>query len=648
MNIDMKNFRIVIVSSLLLSLTGCASPRVNSDKAERQTNQVGGLLFLNRFDGGLQANVAVGKSQPVENHAGPAPTGIKDEAVDLAKGKWLTFEANRNINPSEGTLSFWVKPNWSSGDAASHCFVYIPLDKGEILISDGYFEGAGGNLNLWFVLPGGTARTMGCKFIKGQWSFVTVTWKTGGQPMIYFNGMKPELVKATKSLPAITSRPTGEIYLGKDGAGGNRWADCEMDEFAVYDKCLNPKQVRSLYREHVSLDKEKENAEKHLRELKNLENARPVNYNDDGKPIEMRMMFFHPIAFSVKDIPTLLDRCEAAGFNALLPEAWSAHGAGWDVSGEEKKMKKNIGKFMTTLVDEAHKRGMKIIPFLNITMATPSTPEDLLIKDKDGKSVQMQGKKKSSSRGWGSVFNPKWRERMCDLVEDLLKKYDVDGIGWDFVRARPDFSEQNRKAYKKYFEGRDYDADMSENIVGGKYPWQAIEWQEKHMLAFLGELRKTVNKVRPNLPVYMFGPSYWPTNSHRLTGGGQGRNMIKALNYGLVDMACLDYPSLSGNLADYRYLKDNLNHPDAVVGHIVNWQRKTPEELKKGGMHVKTADLDNLCAEIGAFRQNWKLGAISFYFYRGLDDEQLERLKTTVFSEPAVWPEKMSPPPFRK
>lgn len=623
-------------------IVGLAADNGKSDKVK-------GLLFFNKFDGGSKANVAAGSSQVLENHASPAPIGIEDEAVNLAEDNWLVFDSAKNIKTQEGTICFWVKPNWSYGDAKSHCFVYIPFPGAEIAISDGYFEGTGGNANFWFVTPGGGAwRTRGCKFVKDKWAFIAVTWKFGETGMIYFNGKKPQVVKGIKKLPPFKKKPNGKIYLGRDGKEGLRWADCEMDEFAVYDRCHSPREILSLYRRHVSEADEKENTEKWTEKLHSLATAPPARYDEKGRPLEMRIMFLETPRWSTKDIPMILSRCKEAGFNGIIFNAWGMFGAIWPCDDKKVKLlsRDNLD-FVPELIRQAHAMNMKVIPYFCVTMAPTSTPESYLIKDTKGKPVWEPGKTRKILGGWGSVFNQKWRKLMCLQIQDFLRKYDVDGFGWDFVRARPDYSKENVEAYKKYFNGRNYHDDMTKNIVGGAYPWQALEWQETHLLAFLGELRKAVNKVRPNMPVYMFGPSYWPTSSHRLIGGGQGRNMIKALNLGLVDRAFLQYPSLNGKLPEYDYLAENLNHPEAVIGHISNWQRKSREELKKGSYSVKSADLDELCAQIGAFRKNWKLNAISFYFFRGLDDEQLDRLKTTVFRESAVWPKEMSPPPFR-
>ncbi len=614
-----------------------------------KSDNIKGLLFFNRFDGGSKANVAAGSSQALENHAGSAPIGIKDEAVSLNKGKWLVFDSDKNINTKEGTICFWVKPNWSYGDAESHCFVYVPFRGGEIAISDGYYEGTGGNANFWFVMPGrGAWRTRECKFVKDKWAFVAVTWKFGKKGMIYFNGKKPQVVKGVKKYPPFKKKPKGKIYLGRDGKNGKRWADCEMDEFAIYGKCLSPKEILALYRKHVSEADEKENAQKRIKKLRNLATTKPVRYDAKGRPLEMRMMFLETPRWSTKDIPMILSRCKKAGFNCIIFNAWGMRGATWPCDDKKVKlMRQHSPDFVPELVRQAHAMDMKVIPYFCITMAPVSTPESYLIKDFKGKPIWVPDRKWGIYGGWGSVFNRKWRQLMCLQVQDFLRKYDVDGVGWDYVRARPDYSKENMEAYKKYFGGRNYRDDTTKNIVGGAYPWQTIEWQETHLLAFLGELKKAVDEVRPYLPIYMFGPSYWPTSSHRLIGGGQGRNMIKALNFGLVDRAFLQYPSLSGKLVGHDYLTQNLNCPEGIIGHISNWQRKTPEELKKGGYSVKSANLDELCARIGAFRKNWKIDGISFYYFRGLDDNQLERLKTTVFKEPAEWPPEMLPPPFK-
>jgi len=623
---------LLVVAAFASVLAAPATPAREGDS---------GLLFLNRFDGSRQANIAGGSAIPLADRAGQAPTGVADEAVALTEGAWLAFESEGNFNAAQGTVAFWFKPRWSNADPGSHCFFHIPFGDGEqnaFLLSKGFFERHGGAGNTYFLLPTGDRAYTGLAFVQDRWCHVAVTWQTGQAPLLYFNGARPPVLKGNKKIQPIRGKPTGAMVLGRDGEDGERWADGTMDEFTVYNRALTDAEILALYRRHVSEQADELAEADHSKRLAELAQAQPVKRDDDGRAVEFRGMFYHVSAGPAGNMAEMAERCRRAGFNALIASVWEGRGAMWKckvpntrcVSGKIDRVRAGI--------EEAHRRDMKFLACLNVTMACTDTPASMLVTGADGKPLIIKDKQGKPSGGWGSVFRPTFRAYMCAIVRDLLAQYaGIDGIMWDFVRARPDFARQNTEAYRKYFD-RDYETDLTKNIVAGKLPWQAVEWQESHLLRFIAELRQAVREVRRDMPVFVFGPSYWHTSDARLIGGGQGRNMIKMLNYSLVDYACLSYPSLRGQLSGFEYLRDRLVAPHRIVGHLGNWRNYRPGE-KRGRYSVTSSDLDELCAQVGALRRQWRLSHFTFYFYRGMTDEQMKRLGGTVFKAPAVWPE---------
>jgi uncharacterized lipoprotein YddW (UPF0748 family) len=91
------------------------------------------------------------------------------------------------------------------------------------------------------------------------------------------------------------------------------------------------------------------------------------------------------------------------------------------------------------MVTQGHKRGISVIPWFEFGFMAPATTDpagsdlaklhaDWLTQKQDGGTIWKEGK---DPRVWLNPFKPEVKKFIIDLVVEVVKKYDVDGIQFD-------------------------------------------------------------------------------------------------------------------------------------------------------------------------------------------------------------------------
>jgi uncharacterized lipoprotein YddW (UPF0748 family) len=160
------------------------------------------------------------------------------------------------------------------------------------------------------------------------------------------------------------------------------------------------------------------------------------------------------LATAIKDLRSL-------NFNTIYPVAWN-----WGYTTYPSKVaKKTVGKsfmpkksagilinrklnnneglegrdVLKELVTQGHKNGLAVIPWFEFGFMLPASTDpagsdfaklhpDWLTQKQDGGTIWKEGK---DPRVWLNPFKPEVKKFIIDLVVEVVKKYDVDGIQFD-------------------------------------------------------------------------------------------------------------------------------------------------------------------------------------------------------------------------
>lgn len=162
-------------------------------------------------------------------------------------------------------------------------------------------------------------------------------------------------------------------------------------------------------------------------------------------------------------------------------------------------------------IEEAHKRGIEFHAYINpIPMvltrdeAFPppqTTPEHIFHKhgpDSDEPWVCMDENGQPSGRGAGYVYLspgvPEVQAYLRDVIMDVVRRYDVDGIHLDRIRYPGRQYSQDHVSKRRYFEG------------GNPNRREWADWQREQLSKFINDLRAEIVAEKPEL---IFSASVW-------------------------------------------------------------------------------------------------------------------------------------------
>lgn len=189
------------------------------------------------------------EAPPNPDAAGPndsAPERPADVAYD---GADQVFDAQSRvavgdigaITAAAGTMSFWLKPEWESGNPDHANFVQLG-EQGLRVVKDGKYlrfeyTNTGGDNEL-----GGTADTT--EWPSGDWRYVTATWQDGTLSL-YVDGQQM-YVNVPGLPPPVENAP--RLYIGSfPPADGSLVPPAQLAQLIVLNRSLSNDEIQNLF-----------------------------------------------------------------------------------------------------------------------------------------------------------------------------------------------------------------------------------------------------------------------------------------------------------------------------------------------------------------------------------------------------------------
>jgi len=211
--------------------------------------RMGGVNFYDLAIGAI--GTLTNMSQPFTSTSGWAPSARSGGSGELrfnGTSNYITIPWSGAID-TQGTLSFWFKPTWSSNDSTFH----IIFNQGSN--DNTFLRGEHGNDNNWYI---GFADTLEYRVIipatsmvvlSGTWYFLTFTWSNASQiSVVYLNGIQ-------KGSNNTLIRPVLNINF----EFGRHWRNTfffsgAMDNLRLHNRPFTPQQVGDLYSERLDFE----------------------------------------------------------------------------------------------------------------------------------------------------------------------------------------------------------------------------------------------------------------------------------------------------------------------------------------------------------------------------------------------------------
>jgi uncharacterized lipoprotein YddW (UPF0748 family) len=609
-----------------LAFAALAARSVAAPPAAGEPDRPEGTLFLARFDSLSKADSSAG-SPAIQAKGVSLVQGKWGRGAEIKPGSWLAIPTPGNLSNQQGTILFWFKPNWTTTrNGPSHTLFSWGWDEGKqgyCVLSDGWWEPDGSPYG-YLVLDNqlGLHCRSQLAFVKDQWRQIAVTWNFGKQASARFY-VDGELVADAIRPCNRTPSPLTPIYLGSDrgtSCAQGRSADGVFDYWCILDHALGKDQVRKYFR----AQEPNWRAIEHRREswlYDVLERPYTPRRNARRQIQESRALLDEGSCWtSRKGAEEVIDRIARAGFNVYIPCVWHGRGARWPSkltpmeTAVEKTMQDEKPDFdsLAYLIRLAHARGIEVHPWFCVCYGDPrwkplsefieaGTPADAY-----------------------EAHHPAFRKFMVELMLEIVRRYDVDGVNLDYIRTSGlSTSATARASYRKRFGGELLD-DMKKSGPNGWPNPNIVQWQDETVADIVRSFSSQSRAVRPSLVISVDGNPHLPTDKSSV----QGRNDFWWAQEGWVDVIySMDYSRrLSWQKTDE--IREHLKRPEAAAIIVGNY-----ESLETGKVVGRESWL--VADLIGFCQRKYPGNGVALYCYGLLDDAQIDALRRGPFREPA-------------
>ena len=564
----------------------------------------------------------------VQSHGATLDEGRWGTGLRVKPGRYLTILPEDKSVPERGTVMFWFRPNWSSAtDSSSHSLLSWGWQDGKDgygVLSNGWWEPAGaGRTYLVFENQLYAHCSQPVTYTANEWMHFAFTWSFDKRLVVslYLNG---ERISTTTGRPyeTVPSLRTA-IHIGTDkgtSMARDRWTDGTFDGLHVFGRALTKSEIRDAFRAQEPKWREVERKrDAWLYDV--LKQPYAPKRDAQGRILESRALLDEWSRWATRQgAEDAVNKLTDAGFNVYIPCVWHGRGARWPsertpMETAVENLVKGEGEGfdpLANMIRLCHEKGIEVHPWFCVCYGDKRwKPLQPFIED-------------GTPNGACEAHNPAFRKFIIDLMMEVVKTYDVDGLNLDYIRTKGmSKSETAKAAYRKRF-GTELLDDLAKPRPNGWPNANIVTFQDEAIADIVRSVSAQARAAKPGIVISSDGHPYLPTDRP----GTQGRNGFWWAKEGWVDIIyCMDYGrTLSWPKAEA--IRKALKRPSAYVTIAGNYER---------GDDGRVASIDGQrVADLIAFCQRKYPGnGVALYWLGSLDDAQSKALREGPFKEPA-------------
>jgi uncharacterized lipoprotein YddW (UPF0748 family) len=519
-----------------------------------------------------------------------------------------------------GALSFWVRP--AHRDAPGDSYTLLSMrwqgaGASYLAVSQGWWEPVGRG-RFYAVISNieNTFCVSDRRLMPNRWTHVVVSWRSApeGYCRVYFDGVQV----AHRPVGNVRSRDsTARLALGSDRDSTDRRgrdANGMLDELQYFPAGLSDRDVRSLYEQAIPSE-----TVRHRRAFEWAEPYRSLAAADERPATETRALFDESWqwARSREDVTRLVDMAARAGFNVLVPCVWHGRGTAYPspLNHPHAELAEPIARFdaLAFLVERAHRAGIQVHPWFTVVRREDEKYPQFF---DDGTPDQAY-----------DIHRPEFREFAASLIEDVARRYAVDGVNLDYIRAMGVCrSDGCARAYART-TGRELDVDLAAATVAGPARSSIERWQDGAMLELVSSIARKTRAARPGVIISVSGHPV-PLEQLRPL---EGRAEVEWQRRGFIDAVfAMEYGAEPHHERLASVVRE-LTEPAALVWLFANYERL--DGLKSA------RPADNLVEYIRFARARAPGSGVGFYLRDMLNQRQIDALSSGPFRErvPPRW-----------
>lgn len=171
-------------------------------------------------------------------------SGIQGQGALLPNPNQINYSSVNNINATEGTLEFWVKPTWNGNDGQDHYILKWGVGGGMLVGKDGA-NNLRIILNRFGTFPGGEKGVSVNinSWLANQWHHVAFTYSNTTKLLrVFVDGSQKSQAVFTGDLPSVSA---STFQVGGDGAGS--YINSVVDEFHISNIARTPQEIATRF-----------------------------------------------------------------------------------------------------------------------------------------------------------------------------------------------------------------------------------------------------------------------------------------------------------------------------------------------------------------------------------------------------------------
>jgi len=208
---------------------------------------------------------------------------------------------------------------------------------------------------------------------------------------------------------------------------------------------------------------------------------------------------------SPEAIDNLIREAAEAGIQFVIPLAKSTSGRALYKSHIVPEAHPGSDDALELVIKAAHKYGLRVYPWICVNSdggeealsPTLESHPDWCIVNANGQRV-----------GFIDPSSKEARQYVCSIIREIVCGYDVDGISLDYVRYPSGRNCFCDRCIRMFRESSGYDAREASRAQPGTDLWRKWRaWRMKQVNLEMQEIRKTVEEVKPGIPIssYVWG-----------------------------------------------------------------------------------------------------------------------------------------------
>jgi len=531
-------------------------------------------------------------------------------SIGLKGNSYLSYKPKAPISISEGSMELWVYPQWDKHE--SNTLVSFPwgdIEDGYMVLSNGWWEPEGKDF-LYFILSNKDG--FGCKSQSKlepyEWSHVLITWIAGNtaECSIYINGSK---VANYKNVLNSRMESKDKIFIGSDRGTTEshaRKSNFSIDKFNIYSNKHNDLDVQKLYKSYFETDIISRDHQWTWLYRDKYSNVK----KSDGIP-ENRIIFDESMywASSKEAADKILNSISEAGFNVYVPCVW--HGRGTYYPSKYFKPDDRLHDVINSgddplayLITKAHSLNIEIHPWFTVVRREAGILPEYSTKGLPDNAF--------------NVHDENFRKFIIELMLDVVKRYDIDGINLDYIRSMGTcLSEECKRNYYQEY-GRSLLLDKYANKIPKYNIKQVGKWNKKSVTDIVSTFAISAKKIKPKITISV---DAHPLNPDLLF---QGQDSISWANNNYIDVIFnMDYrQKVDVNTA--KSILSELDNKNKLIMLLATYDKVDDKVIKRDGVIINRL--------IEYFRETGVSNGLAFYHYIQLSDDQLRTLSQNAYS----------------